>query len=43
MITIDETMIEYQPSSIVKENAGNNEEPIPVLFIPRKPHPNGLV
>ena len=33
----------YHPSSIVKKKAELNEEPIPVVYIPRKPHPNGLL
>ena len=43
VIAIDETMIEYQPSAVVKKKADDAGEPIPVVFIPRKPHPNGLL
>lgn len=42
MITFDESLMAYQPSSKVKQKA-NEMEPIPVVFIPRKPHPNGLL
>ena len=42
VIAIDEAVLAYQPSSQVKEKAKMNGEPIPVVFIPRKPHPNGL-
>lgn len=42
VITIDESVIGYQPSPVVKAKAANSLEPIPVVWIPRKPHPNGL-
>jgi len=35
--------MEYQPSHEMKEKAVINGEPIPVIYIPRKPHPNGLL
>lgn len=41
--TIDETVIGYQPTTIVKERNDKAGEPIPVVYIPRKPHPNGLL
>jgi hypothetical protein len=43
LITIDESVIGYQPSARVKRVAEASGEPIPVVFIPRKPHPNGLL
>jgi len=38
---IDESVIGYQPSQKTLEKA-EAEIPIPVVYIPRKPHPNGL-
>jgi len=35
--------MEYQPSATVKEAMDLSGEPIPVTFIERKPHPNGLL
>jgi hypothetical protein len=32
----------YQPTSKTKKVAASEGEPIPVVYIPRKPHPNGL-
>src|SRR5262245_45233855 len=43
LITIDEHINAYQPSAIVKSKALENGEPVPVVYIPRKPHPNGLL
>lgn len=40
---IDESVIGYQPRLEVKQKAELNGEPIPVTYIPRKPHPNGLL
>lgn len=42
-ILIDEHINEYQPSSHIKDNADRDGEPVPAVFIPRKPHPNGLL
>ena len=42
-VTIDESVIRYQPSAKVKREAELQGEPIPVVFIKRKPHPNGLL
>ena len=39
---IDESVIAYSPVKSVKDAAENSGEPIPVVYIPRKPHPNGL-
>lgn len=39
----DELAVGYQPSSKVKEDANNAGEPIPVMFLPRKPHPNCIL
>jgi hypothetical protein len=41
IITIDESVIAYAPSAAVKARFAQTD-PIPVVFIPRKPHPNGL-
>lgn len=44
MLTVDEHMNAYQPSSKTKEYADKVLfEPIPVTHIPRKPHANGLI
>jgi hypothetical protein len=39
---VDESVIGYQPGSKAKKEAESRGEPIPVVYIPRKPHPNGL-
>jgi len=43
ILTFDEFVLTYQPSHQVKEEATKRGEPIPVVFIKRKPHPNGLL
>lgn len=43
ILAIDEALISYQPSKIVKDKAELAGEPIPLAYIPRKPHPNGLL
>jgi hypothetical protein len=43
IVTIDESLIGYQPSDEAKKREDANGNPIPVVFIPRKPHPNGLI
>ncbi len=43
LCTFDELVMEYQPSAEVKAEAEQKGEPIPVTFIQRKPHPNGLL
>lgn len=43
MVTVDEHMNEYQPTKEIKSKADEDGEPIPVVYIPRKPHPNGLL
>ena len=40
---IDEHVNVYAPTSSIKSRAENNGSPIPVVFIPCKPHPNGLM
>ncbi|EFC42649.1 hypothetical protein NAEGRDRAFT_80349 [Naegleria gruberi] len=40
---VDETVYAYQISSIVKAEAELLQCPIPVVYIPRKPYPNGLM
>lgn len=42
LITIDETLIDYLPSANAKKKAEERGEPIPKIYIPRKPHKNGL-
>lgn len=39
---VDEGVLDYQPRSSTKIKASEKETPIPVVHIPRKPHPNGL-
>ena len=39
---IDESIISYQPSKLKKDKAEKSGNPIPIVFIPGKPHPNGL-
>eukprot|EP01105_Mastigella_eilhardi_P014704 TRINITY_DN3345_c0_g1_i2.p1 TRINITY_DN3345_c0_g1~~TRINITY_DN3345_c0_g1_i2.p1 ORF type:complete len:434 (+),score=59.09 TRINITY_DN3345_c0_g1_i2:763-2064(+) len=41
--TFDELLFGYQPSADTKLDAERAGEPIPVVFIQRKPHPNGLL
>ena len=36
-------MNDYQPKHATKQKAEQNGEPIPVVYILRKPHPNGLL
>ena len=43
MITVDESLIAYQPRRTTKKKAENAGESIPVMFIKRKPHKNGLL
>lgn len=42
-VAFDESMIGYQPGKQAKEAASAQGKPIPTRFIPRKPHPNGLL
>jgi hypothetical protein len=42
IIVIDEGLLGYQPSGKTKAAADRKGEPIPVVYIERKPHPNGL-
>jgi hypothetical protein len=42
LAVVDESVLAYQPSKKAKEMADTNGEPIPVVYIPRKSHPNGL-
>ena len=42
LVTFDESILAYQPSHNAKVIADAKGEPIPVVFIKRKPHPNGL-
>lgn len=43
VITFDEQVVGYQPAPETKKKAEAMGYPIPVVFIPRKPHPNGLL
>jgi hypothetical protein len=43
IVTVDESLMQYQPSAEIKQLAEQISEPIPVVYIPRKPHPNGLL
>ena len=43
VVVVDEHMNAYQPKAHVKARAENRGEPIPVTFIQRKSHPNGLL
>ena len=43
LITVDESVIEYQPCLQKKKKSEEMGEVIPVVYIPRKPHPNGLL
>ncbi|MCL6558753.1 MAG: hypothetical protein K6U74_08090 [Firmicutes bacterium] len=43
IVVIDEHINAYQPRADIKKIAIERGEPIPVVFIPRKPHPNGLL
>jgi hypothetical protein len=40
---VDEALIGYQPGHVAKERAERRGAPIPVQYMPRKPHPNGLL
>ena len=43
VITEDELLIGYQSSKQVKERSETIGEPIPIVYMPRKPHPIGLL
>ena len=43
VVTGDEGVGEYQPNRNTKQAAEAMGIPVPVVFIPRKPHPNGLL
>jgi hypothetical protein len=43
IVTLDESLMEYQPSAKIKTYAEKNEEPIPIVYIPRKSHSNELL
>ena len=43
VITEDELLIGYQSSKQVKERSETIGEPIPIVYIPRKPHPIGVL
>lgn len=43
LVVLDETLYEYQPSAETRSEFERNLDPIPVVFIPRKPHQHGLL
>lgn len=43
IVAIDESVIAYQSSDVVKNRADQCGTPIPIVYMPRKPHPNGLL
>lgn len=43
ILTVDETLYAYVPSSPIKRIHELNGDPIPLVYIPRKPRPNGLL
>lgn len=43
IVCCDEAVWDFRPSKKAKEAAEAARDPIPVVFIPRKPHPNGLL
>jgi hypothetical protein len=42
-VVLDETLYEYQPDAATQREFEMRLDPIPVVYIPRKPHPNGLL
>jgi len=42
VVAIDESVIGYNPRKATKEHAEEEGKPIPTVYMPRKPHPNGL-
>lgn len=42
-VAADEALYGYQPSKETKKKYEKKKDPIPVVYIPRKPHPNGLL
>ena len=42
-VVVDETVVRYQPGHEAKSKANKKGAPIPVVHIPRKPNPNGLL
>lgn len=40
---MDESVLAYQPGKEAKTAADKKGQPIPVVHIPRKPNPNGLM
>jgi hypothetical protein len=42
-VAVDETLYSYQPDSKTKEAAAAAGDRIPLVYIPRKPHKNGLL
>lgn len=42
-IVLDETIFSYEPKKEARLKAAENMDPIPVIYIPRKPHSTGLL
>jgi len=43
VVVVDEHIQQYEPTTQTQAVAAANGEPIPKVYIPRKPHPNGLL
>jgi len=43
VVAIDETIFAYKVRKEVRVEFENKKDPIPIHYIPRKPHPNGLL
>jgi glycine cleavage system protein P-like pyridoxal-binding family len=42
-VAIDESLYEYQPARSTQKIFEEMRDPIPLVYIPRKPHKNGLL
>lgn len=42
-VVVDESIYEYEVKSYIKKKYEDEKDPIPHHYIPRKPHPNGLL
>lgn len=42
-VAVDETIYQYEPCFKTKDAHQLSRDPIPLAYIPRKPHPNGLL
>jgi len=43
IVCFDESVYAYKPRKSTKEKSEKKGDPIPSVYIPRKPHPNGLL